>query len=153
MACEICEQFFTSGNFSETMASAPIVGTLVALGFAIVFLVFIAYYVYTSFVWMGIAKKLKYKKAWLAWIPIARWTMILQLGSFHWAFVFLVLIPVLGWIALAVLLVIATWRIFEKRKYPGWLALIPLLGFLPVVGGLANLAFLILLGFVAWKDL
>jgi len=153
--CESCEQFFeeffASGNFTEVMTSAPIVGMLVALGFIILFLVFIVFYIYTSFAWMDIAKKLKYKNSWLAWIPIVRWAMILQLGKFHWAFIFLALIPFFGWIALWILLLIATWKIFEKRKYPGWLALIPILGFLPWIGGLAFIASLIILGFVAWK--
>ena len=153
MACEVCEEFFASGNFSEAMLEAPVMGALIGLGFAILFLIFVAFYIYTSFVWMDIAKKLKYKNSWLAWIPFARWAMILQLGNFHWALIFLALIPILGWIALGVLLIIATWRVFEKRKYPGFLALLPVLGFLPAVGGLASLAFLILLGFVAWKDL
>jgi hypothetical protein len=149
--CEACEQFFGTGNFTEVMASAPLVGAVIALGFIILFLILAVFYIYTSFAWMDIAKKLKYKHSWLAWIPIARWAMILQLGKFHWAFVFLALIPFLGWIALWVLLLVATWRIFEKRKYPGWLALIPILGFLPAIGWLAHIAFLIILGFVAWK--
>jgi len=151
-ACELCEEFLASGNFTEEMIAAPVVGALVALGFAIAFLIFAAFYIYTSFVWVSIAKKLKYKNSWLAWIPFARWAMILQLGDFHWALVFLALIPILGWIALWVLLIIATWRVFEKRKYPGFLALIPILGFLPAIGWIANPAFLILIGFVAWKD-
>ena len=66
---------------------------------------------------------MKYKNLWLAFIPIANLSMILSFGRFHWAFVFLILIPIFGWIALFVLLVIAHWRIFEKRKYPGWFSL------------------------------
>ena len=155
--CEACEQFFeqlfASGNFSEAMVTAPVMGALIGLGVAIVFLVLVAFYIYTSFVWMTIAKKLKHKNSWLAWIPFARWAMILQLGSFHWAWVFLALIPILGWIALWVLLLVATWKVFEKRKYPGFLALLPVLGFLPAIGWLVNTAFLILLGFVAWRDI
>ena len=135
------------------MEAAPVFGALVGLGVAILFLFIVAFYIYTSFAWMSIAKKLKHKNSWLAWIPFARWAMILQLGDFHWALIFLGLIPVLGWIALAVLLIIAIWRVFEKRKYPGFLALLPVLGMLPAIGGLATLASLILLGFVAWKNL
>ena len=151
MTCELCEEFIAAGNFSDAMVAAPVLGALIGLGVAIIFLIIAAFYIYTSFVWVSIAKKLKYKNSWLAWIPFARWAMILQLGDFHWALVFLALIPVLGWIALGVLLIIATWRVFEKRKYPGFLALIPILGFLPAIGWLANPAYLILLGFVAWK--
>ena len=72
--------------------------------------------------------------------------MVLELGSFHWAWIFLVLIPILGWIALMVLLIIATWRIFEKRKYPGWYSLSMII---PKVGGIL---YLIAIGFVAWKN-
>ncbi len=149
MEAEITEQF---AGFAEAMLSAPIAATIVALGFLIFSLLFFAYYIYTSFAWMDIAKKLKYKHSWLAWIPIVRWAMILQLGKFHWAFIFLALIPVLGWVGLWILLIIATWRIFEKRKYPGWLSLAPVLGLIPKVGGLGQIAFLIILGFVAWKE-
>ncbi|MBI2004437.1 hypothetical protein HYS72_03155 [Candidatus Pacearchaeota archaeon] len=49
------------------------------------------------------------------------------------------------------LLIIAHWRIFEIRNYPGWLSLIPLAGIIPFLGGLAGIASLIILGFVAWK--
>jgi hypothetical protein len=72
--------------------------------------------------------------------------MILELGKFNWALVFLYLIPILGWIAIFILLIIAKWRIFEKRRYPGWLSLFILI---PKLGSLAHA---IILGFVAWKD-
>jgi hypothetical protein len=52
-----------------------------------------------------------------------------------------------------VLLLIATWRVYEKRKYPGWLSLISLAGFIPGVGPLAGIANLVILGLVAWKDM
>ena len=152
MTKELFEEFIAAGNFSDAMVAAPVLGALIGLGVAIIFLIIAAFYIYTSFVWVSIAKKLKYKNSWLAWIPFARWAMILQLGDFHWALVFLALIPILGWIALWILLIIATWRVFEKRKYPGFLALLPILGFLPAIGWLANPAFLIILGFVAWKN-
>src|SRR3989344_7872834 len=72
---------------------------------AIVLLV--ALYVYHSLAWMKIAKRMKHKHPWLAWIPIAGSVMRLQLGKFHWAWIFLILIPILGWIALVVLLTIS----------------------------------------------
>jgi len=137
-------------SFKEALQAYPGLGVLIGFGIALAIICLLAFYVYTSLALMTIAKKLKYKKAWLAWIPIANISMILQLGGFHWAWVFLILIPIVGWIALAVLLVISFWKIFEKRKYPGWLALLPLVGMIPKIGGLANLAFLIILGFVAW---
>lgn len=129
----------------EILQSMFGLGILAALG-VFIFLFIIAIYVYFSLAWMTIAKKLKYKKPWLAWIPVANLAMMLQLGKFHWAWIFLILIPVLGWIALMVLIIISTWRIFEKRKYPGWFSLSMLI---PQVGGIL---YLVAIGFVAWAD-
>lgn len=50
------------------------------------------------------------------------------------------------------LCIIAHWRIFEIRNYPGWLALVPLVGVVPFLAGLGGIAYLIILGIVAWKD-
>ena len=119
---------------------------IIAIGIAIAILLFAGIYIYSSWAWMIIAKKLKYKDSWLAWIPFAKEAMILEIGGFSWAWIFLILVPILGWIALSVLLIIANWRIFEKRKYPGWFSLstiIPDVGFV---------LYLIAIGFVAWKD-
>lgn len=118
----------------------------------IAIIVVIALYVYMALALQTIGKKLKYKNSWLAWIPIANYAMILELGKFHWALIFLILIPFAGWLAIAVLVIISLWRIFEKRKYPGWLALLPVLGVIPVLGWLAGLAYLVVFGMVAWKD-
>lgn len=132
-------------GFTDVFSSGALIGLLaVALFFAM--LVFLAVYVYHAFAWMTIAKKLKYKHPWFAWIPILNLVMILQLGGFHWAWIFLTFIPVLGWIALFVMMIISTWRIFEKRKYPGWFSLSMII---PKVGGIL---YLIAIGFVAWKD-
>lgn len=121
-------------------------GAVIALGIMVAILFFVALYAYVAFAWMTIGKKLGYKKSWLAWIPIANFAMMLQLGRFNWAWVFLILIPFVGWIALFVLIIIATWRIFERRGYPGWFSLsmiIPQVGFV---------LYMIAIGFVAWKD-
>ena len=119
---------------------------LLAIGIFLILLALAVFYVYTSLAWMTIARKLKYKRAWLAWIPVANFAMMLQLGGFHWAWVFLILIPILGWIPLFVLIVISTWKIFEKRKYPGWFSLSMIL---PQVG---LVLYLVAIWFVAWKD-
>lgn len=157
-----CGNFFEMANVTnwtnmpdcyKEVISGGIIGTILAIGIAILLLFVLAWYVYTSFAWMTIAKKVKYKRPWLAWIPIANIGMLLQLGKFHWAWTFLILIPILGWIALAVLAIIATWRVFEKRKYPGWLSLIIPLGILlPRVSGIAMIAYLVIIGLVAWKN-
>ena len=133
-----------SDYFMGGFAGGAVVA-LIALSILFAAVVLAGIYVYFAYAWMTIAKKLKYKTPWLAWIPFANIAMILELGGFHWAWVFLILIPILGWAALLVLAVIATWRIFEKRKYPGWFSLsmvIPKIGFI---------LYLVAIGFVAWK--
>jgi len=139
---EFFKLMFNDGNLVSGLNGLAFAGILM-LGF----LFLTGVYVYTSLAWYTIGKKLKYKNNWLAWIPVAKWAMILQLGEFHWVWVFLVLIPLVGWIALFVLLIIAGWRIYEKRKYPGWFSLGIIL---PQVGWVL---YLISIGFVAWKDL
>ncbi len=123
-----------------------VISAITAIGLLFALEIILAFYVYFALAWSTIAKKLKYKRSWLAWIPFANLAMILQLGGFHWALIFLLLIPIVGWIAILVLLIIASWRIFEKRKYPGWLSLSMVI---PQVGGIL---YLIAIGFVAWKD-
>jgi len=126
-----------------------------ALGAAfigIIALVSIILYLYVAFAFFTIGKKLNYPKSWLAWIPIANIAMVLQLGGFHWALVFLILLPILGQIAITVLLIISFWRICEKRNYPGWISLVPLLSFIPIVGVIAGIATLVVIGLVAWRD-
>lgn len=124
--------------------SGGALAALIVVGILLAVILALAFYVYFALAWMNIAKKMKYKHPWLAWIPIANCAMILQLGGFHWAWIFLALIPVVGWIALWVLFIIATWRIFEKRKYPGWYSLSLII---PKVGGIL---YLVAIGFVAW---
>lgn len=135
----------TSSAFQEAFLGG-VFGSLVVGAIILAITLIAGIYVYVALAWQTIAKKLKHKNPWLAWIPIANGAMILQLGGFHWAWIFLILVPVLGWIALAVLIIIATWRIFEKRKYPGWFSLSMVI---PNIGGIL---YLVAIGFVAWKD-
>ena len=107
-------------------------------------MIFAALYVYTSLAWYTIAKKLKNENAWIAWIPIVNVALVLQLGGFHWAWIFLLLVPVLGWLALFVLAIISTWRICVKLKHPGWFSLSMII---PKVGGIL---YLIVIGILAW---
>lgn len=146
-------RWYGNETFTGDMASRMISPEMLALIAAFMLLAVIIgaiLYVYKSLALYSIAKKLKHKNPWLAWIPFADGAMILQLGKFHWAWIFLVLIPFFGWIALGALIIVSFWRIFEKRKYPGWLALVPIFGFIPFIGPLAGIAFLIILGIVAW---
>lgn len=131
---------------ADALLAMGILTVLLAISVILVFIFVAAIYVYFSLAWMTIARKLKYKRSWLAWIPIANIAMMLQLGKFHWAWVFLIFVPVFGWIGLMILTVIATWRIFEKRNYPGWLSLSM------VVPGIGGIIYFIVIGFVAFGD-
>jgi hypothetical protein len=119
-------------------------GLFITMIFVAVILI-AAIYVYNALAWQTIARKQKYKRPWLAWIPFANVSMVLQMGSFHWAWVFLFLIPILGWIALFVLWIISLWRIFEKSHYPGWFGLAQVI---PKVGGIIHF---VIIGIVAWS--
>lgn len=131
-------QSFQSGFFGG------FVGAFVALGLIVAFILFIAIYAYAAIALSTIARKLRHPNPWIAWIPFANMALVLQLGGFHWAWIFLLLIPILGWVAVWVLLIIASWRMFAKRKYPGWMALSLVL---PQIG---IILYLIALGFAAW---
>ena len=124
---------------------------LFAAGIAIASIILIAIYVYHSWTWMIIAKRQKHRYPWLSWIPFASSAMRLQLGKFHWALVFLWLIPIAGWIAMVVLLTIAHWRIFKGEGYPNWLSLFYPLMFLGRVSYIGSIGYLITIGFLAWK--
>ncbi len=118
---------------------------LITIGMIILAILFvIALYIYHAIAWYTIAKKRKYKYPWLAWIPFANIAMIFELGEIHWAWIFLIIIPVLGWIAVLVLAIISMWRIFEKENYPGWFSISLVI---PKVGGIL---YLVVIGFVAW---
>ncbi len=122
--------------------------------FLLVFVVFsLAVYVYKALAYMKIAKKLKHPYPWLAWIPIANVALIFQLGDMPWwlVFGFLVgMIPFIGGIlgviasiALAVVMVIALYKMCEKLNKPGWWGI--LIALIPIVN-------LIIIGILAWGE-
>lgn len=108
-------------------------------------------YVYQAIVWSTIAKKLKYKKHWLAWIPIANFFLMPILAKKNWTWGFIVIaffltsIPIVGWVLYAVALIFSIYwltLIFKQRKYSPWLVI---LLFIPLVN-------FVILGFLAWAD-
>lgn len=136
----------------ENLFGFGIIGAMFA-GFMLLWLmVLAAVYVYFALVMQTISRKLRHPKPWLAWIPFANIALVLQLGKFHWGWTFLILVPILGMIALWVLTTISFWRVFEKRKYPGWLALIQWGGIIPFINFFFALAFAVIIGLVAWRD-
>lgn len=143
MGYEVIEQFFNSDGFTQAV-SGGVLGGLLAVGIVFLVIISIGFYVYTALAWMTIAKKVKHKKPWLAWIPFANISMWLQMGGFDWKLVFLLLIPFLGWIAILVLMIISHWRVFEKLKYPGWFSLSMII---PKVGWIL---YPVAIGVIAW---
>jgi len=108
----------------------------------------IAVYVYLAFTWMTIAKKLGYDKGWLAWIPIVQLVLLPILAKKHWAWVFILLIPIVN----IIFTIIWVWNIYEQRKYPGWLSLIYIVMAIPFIEWLGWIGYLIIQGLVAWSD-
>ncbi|MDD3178431.1 MAG: hypothetical protein PHR26_02840 [Candidatus ainarchaeum sp.] len=130
----------------SNMNFAPILGIFAAMAFLGVILG-IAMYVYMALVWQTIAKKLKYNKPWLAWIPIANFFLLPILAKKEWGYGFLFFIPIVN----IVFFIIWTWKIYERRNFPGWLSLIPLLSIIPLINFLVMPAELVVLGIVAWS--
>lgn len=140
---------------STNIAQGALGGLMTSIGIFLIILMAlfsIGIYVYHALAWQKIGKNQKYKYPWLAWIPFANVAMIFQMGGFHWAFTFLFLIPILGWLAIIVLTTISMWRIFEKSKYPGWLSLSYALAVIPYLGIFIGIAYLVVIGIVAWEQ-
>jgi len=157
MVFETCQELITGnfeGGFSEFVSqcgfggsvAGGFLGGLIAIGILVGLLIFVALYIYNAMAWMAIARKLKYKHVWMVWVPIINLVPVLQLGGFGWGWIFLLLIPVLGWLALFIMFIIALWRIFKKRNHPGWFSLGIII---PKIGGIL---YLIAIGIVAWSD-
>lgn len=127
-----------------------LVGGTIFLLVLVIGLIILGIYIYQAIAWMTVAGKLKYKRKWFAWVPFFATAMRLQLAGFHWAWTFLWLVPILGWIAIYVMMFFVKWNIYEQRKYPGWLALFGLVDW--VLSGVGSIAELVILGFVAWGD-
>ena len=131
------------------MAGLGSVIAMIAAWATVIFIVAIGFYIYHALVLMTIAKKLKYKNAWIAWIPIVQLALYPILAKKEWPWVFMFLVP----IANLVFAIMWTWKIFERRKYPGWLSLVFLLGIIPGLNVLAGIAYIVIFGLVAWKDM
>lgn len=126
-------------------------GGLWALFGAMIFatiIIALGLWIYTSFAFMAIGKKIKYKNYGLAWIPgIGPLIIAFQASKMPWwPWLLLIgyLVPFIGGIAVLAFYVFAIiwmWKMFEKIKYPGWWAILMLV---PIV----NLVFL---GIAAWS--
>ena len=119
------------------------------VGIIIASAVILGVYIYSSLALSTLAKKMGYKKSWLAWIPIANLFLFPLLAGKKWMWGFLLFIPIVN----AIFLTICLWTILEKRGYDGKWGLIGL-GYLFSKAAFAAIPFiviLILLGVLAWK--
>lgn len=143
-------QTFDPTLYGSDMSFMP--GLVAAIGaFFIVFLVLIiALYVYMALAMMKTAQRLKVEPAWLAWIPIANFYLMLKMAKMPGLWMLLLIgmfIPFLGVIAsiaLMVVGVIAQYKVCEARQRPGWWAILTII---PVIGGIWSL---VMWGILAW---
>lgn len=139
--------FESFSNYLETLFGAVFISSLVyILGMFVAFF-FLAIYIYYALAWMNIAKKMKYKNPWIAWIPIANMFLFPILAKKHWAYGFLLLIPIVN----LVFIIIWFWKILELRNYRGELSLIYLGILIPYLSSFAWIALLVVFGFLAWR--
>ena len=135
--------------------------------FTILLVIGIIIYVYKAWAWFTIGRKLKNKVAWLSWIPVVQFFLLPILAGWNWLWGFIILLPVIfslivpikflggvllfiSLVFLAVMSIIWTWKIYRKRRFPGWLSLIPILYIIPIVNIIAGIAQLVIIGLVAW---
>lgn len=164
--------------FSASNPMASPFGALTGTFLVLFIILAILIYIYTAWALMDIAKRLKTKNAWLAWIPIANVYLMAKMAKkspwplwllLLWIPALLIFVsPVIGWIFF-VLAIIGTiifgifqyiwiWKICEARGRPGWWAILSLvasvLGAIPLIGIIFSTAgavwSLVLFGILAW---
>jgi hypothetical protein len=133
-------------------------GSSVVLAGVTAIIILIGIYVYFAFAWRTIAKRMRHKKPWLAFIPFANIALFLQLGGIHWAWTFLALgiflaATTLGTamiLILTIFIIIAHWKVYQKLNYPGWLSLSIILCLFSGIIGIPIYA--VITGIIAWKN-
>ena len=131
-------------DYSELADTTTGVGIIAALFGGVMLFVSIicslGMYIYMALTLMKTAQKLKAEDAWYAWIPILNVVLLFKLGEQNPWLILLSLIPGIGTLVVAILSIIATMKVCEKRGYDKFFGLLMLV---PV----ANI---ILWGMLAW---
>lgn len=129
--------------FLTNLLAGTVFGTLFTSTILVfVILLGLAQYIYLAVTLQKTAEKLGMKDTWYAWIPILNGILLFKMGDQNPYLLLLGLIPGIGALAIAIISIIATMKVCEKRghdKMVGLLILIPL-------------AKLILWGILAWGD-
>src|SRR3989344_5721963 len=118
---------------TDTASTVPLLALIGA--FLIAFVIFItALYVYTSLVFMAIARKAKYPSPGIAWIPIIGPALITsKTANMHWWPILFYIgfgFPYLNfiiWIPLTVFSIIWLYKTYEVIGKPGWWAILMLI--------------------------
>ncbi len=144
--------FLQSLGVGETvpLLNDQLLALIAAFAIIILFLI-IALYVYSSFAFMAIARRVKCEYSpGIAWIPLVGPALISSsIAKMHWWPVLLLLgalIPFVGLVFMIVFIVYSTiwmWKTFESLRRPGWWAIFAL------IPGL-NIVYYVLLGIAAW---
>lgn len=119
----------TAALTAATTAATLFGGAMIA----IYSIIGIASYVYMALALMKIAQKLNYKNAWFAWVPILNSILVFELGDKNPVLLFLLLIPGIGALIVAVIGIIALMNICEKMghdKMLGLLTLVPVANYI-----------------------
>ena len=143
--------FLAEQSLSDIGGAGGVAAVLAILAAVFLFAVVasIVVYVYSSFAFMAIAKKVKYSTPGIAWVPAVGPLLITsKTAKMHWwPILLLIVFPIpyiggLAGLAVAVFSIIWLWKTFEVLKRPGWWAILCII---PIVG-------LVMIGIAAWGD-
>lgn len=132
--------FEESVTYDPTVYQATDVASSAAGGMflLVMFVVFVALYVYMAYCLQQIAKKTNTPNDWLAWIPIANIVLMVQIARLPLWWIVGLFIP---FVNIGVIIYL-WWKIAEARNRPGWWSILMLIS--PVN--------LVLLWFLAFRE-
>lgn len=116
---------------------------VVGISILIAIILAIAIYVYCGLALMAIANKKKIENPWLAFVPVGNVYLMTQIGKVSPLFTLGILaaaIPVVGAVAVAVLMAFLWWKIAEAIGRPGWWGIL-------MVAPIVNF---VIIGMMAW---
>jgi hypothetical protein len=110
---------------------------------AVILVLVVASYVFSSYCMMRIADKLSIGPGWWAWVPIANLFLMFKMAgvSYWWMFIFLAsFIPVIGPLAVSGFSIYLWYKIIVARNKPAWMTVLMIIP-LANMGVIAYLAF------------
>lgn len=95
-------------------------------------------YILLGIILTGIAARVGEKDRWWAWVPFMNIAYMFRLAKMSWLWMLVVVVPCItsfAWFLVPVLVVVAWWKIAERRQKPGVLGLLMLLPVVNVIVG------------------